>query len=339
MRNRGSFLTASPPSFTSTSTGGVFKLNDAAILKAANQYPRGPAAPTSLSAAAGNARLSLSWTAPSTTHGTITNYLVEYTASGGSAQYVLTGSTSTSYTLTGLTNGTSYSVRVAAVNFTAGDWSGTATGTPTNSSLLMHFDGANGSTTFANSAGTHTFSRTGAVSISTARSKFGGASAFFNDGWLDTTPTSDTTFGTGDFTIDFWVYLTGGISEDGSGQILTMTYDGFNPTGIRIWYLPDRMAFNISYFHIRAPASEYNQWNHWAMVRSSDVVKIYKNGVEQTSFMESTGTLSGKNLTEGLVRIGANNGGDQKFLGYLDELRIAKTAIWTSNFTPPTVAY
>jgi titin len=59
---------------------------------------------------------------------------VEYTASGGSAVTVLTGSTSTSYTLTGLTNGTSYSVRVAAVNFTTGDYSGTATGTPSTAS-------------------------------------------------------------------------------------------------------------------------------------------------------------------------------------------------------------
>jgi hypothetical protein len=55
---------------------------------------------------------------------------VEYTASGGSAQYVLTNSTSTLYTLTGLTNGTAYTVRVAAVNFTAGDYSGTDAATP-----------------------------------------------------------------------------------------------------------------------------------------------------------------------------------------------------------------
>jgi hypothetical protein len=113
----------------------MFKLNDAAILRAANQYPRGPAAPTSLTASAGNSQLSLTWTAPTTTHGTITNYLVEYTASGGSAAYVLTNSTSTSYTLTGLTNGTEYSVRVAAVNFTAGDWSVTATRAPQAKSL------------------------------------------------------------------------------------------------------------------------------------------------------------------------------------------------------------
>jgi len=132
MRRIGGLISGgASPSWTSTSTSGIFSLVDNLVLKAANQWPRGPAAPTGLTASAGTAQLSLSWTAPTTTYGTITNYLVEYTPSGGSAQYVLTGSTSTSYTLTGLTNGTSYSVRVAAVNFTAGDWSGTATGLPT----------------------------------------------------------------------------------------------------------------------------------------------------------------------------------------------------------------
>ncbi len=115
---------------TTTAASGVWTAREAESLRRAGEWPRGPLAPTGLSAAAGNAQLSLSWTAPATTHGTITSYLVEYTPSGGSAVTVLTGSTSTSYTLAGLTNGTSYTVRVAAVNFTAGDWSGTATGTP-----------------------------------------------------------------------------------------------------------------------------------------------------------------------------------------------------------------
>lgn len=118
------------PAWTTTATSGIWTLRQAEEMKADGKWPRGPEAPTSLTASAGNAQLTLSWTAPATTHGTITNYLVEYTPSGGSAQYVLTGSTSTSYTLTGLTNGTEYSVRVAAVNFTAGNYSQAATGTP-----------------------------------------------------------------------------------------------------------------------------------------------------------------------------------------------------------------
>jgi predicted phage tail protein len=90
-----------------------------------------PNAPTSLAATAGNAQLALSWTAPSAP-GTsaITGYSVEYTPSGGSAQTVSTGSTATSYTLTGLTNGTAYTVRVAGVSAV-----GTGTFTAASSSV------------------------------------------------------------------------------------------------------------------------------------------------------------------------------------------------------------
>jgi hypothetical protein len=45
---------------------------------------------------------------------------------------VLTGSTAASYTVTSLTNDTEYTFRVAAINHTQGEWSGTATATPTS---------------------------------------------------------------------------------------------------------------------------------------------------------------------------------------------------------------
>jgi len=136
MRGRGGFIGFNRTAAT-TAASGIWTVREAEALRRAGEWPRGPVAPTGLTAAGGNTQLTLSWTAPATTHGTITNYLVEYTPSGGSAAYVLTGSTSTSYTLTGLTNDTSYTVRVAAVNFTAGDWSGTATGTPVSVALTV----------------------------------------------------------------------------------------------------------------------------------------------------------------------------------------------------------
>jgi hypothetical protein len=94
-------------------------------------------APTGLTATAGNAQIALAWTAPSNTGASsITGYRVEYTPSGGSAQTVSTGSTSTSYALTGLTNGTAYAVRVAAVN-SAGVGAYTAASTATPSAAIF----------------------------------------------------------------------------------------------------------------------------------------------------------------------------------------------------------
>ena len=130
MSRRGGGYKGGKPTWTTTSTSGVFGLDDVVELKGDGKWPRGPVAPTGLTATGGNAQVALAWTAPATAHGTITGYSVEYTPSGGSPTVVSTGSTSASYTVTGLTNGTSYAFRVAAVNHTAGEWSDGASGTP-----------------------------------------------------------------------------------------------------------------------------------------------------------------------------------------------------------------
>lgn len=97
-----------------------------------------PNAPTNLSIIASNASLALSWTAPTYAGSTaITGHIVEYTPSGGSASTVNTNSTSTSYTLSGLTNGTSYSIRVRAINSIGnGSYSNAVSGTPAQANLL-----------------------------------------------------------------------------------------------------------------------------------------------------------------------------------------------------------
>lgn len=92
-----------------------------------------PGAPTGLAATAGNASASLSWTAPSSNGGAgITDYLVEYQPSSGSWTTFADGtSTSTTATVTGLTNGTAYAFRVSAINsIGTGTASSTASATP-----------------------------------------------------------------------------------------------------------------------------------------------------------------------------------------------------------------
>ena len=86
-----------------------------------------PAAPTNLEAEVGDRRIGLTWDDPGDS--TIDEY--EYSTDGGSFS-VISGSddTTTSYTVTGLTNGTQYTFAVRAVNNTDDGVESTVTATP-----------------------------------------------------------------------------------------------------------------------------------------------------------------------------------------------------------------
>jgi fibronectin type 3 domain-containing protein len=89
-----------------------------------------PAAPTGLTATAGNGQVSLSWTASS---GATSYNVYEGTASGSeSTTPIATGVTSAAYSVSGLTNGTEYYFKVAAVNASGSSGlSNEASATPT----------------------------------------------------------------------------------------------------------------------------------------------------------------------------------------------------------------
>ena len=74
-----------------------------------------PDAPTAVSGTADNASVHLSWTAPAANGSAITSYHVTTTGAGAPAPFD-TGSASTSTTVNGLTNGSSYTFKVAATN-------------------------------------------------------------------------------------------------------------------------------------------------------------------------------------------------------------------------------
>lgn len=84
-----------------------------------------PSAPVDVAVAPGDAKLDVSWAAPTFTGGSaVVRYEVEYVASGSGAAASTLTVTGTSATLSGLTNSTEYDVRVRAVNTTTeGAWS------------------------------------------------------------------------------------------------------------------------------------------------------------------------------------------------------------------------
>lgn len=77
-----------------------------------------PSDPTGFTATAGDGSVDLSWTAPADGGAAITDYVIEKRETGGSNWLTVADgtSTATAYTVTGLTNGTSYDFRVSARN-------------------------------------------------------------------------------------------------------------------------------------------------------------------------------------------------------------------------------
>jgi regulation of enolase protein 1 (concanavalin A-like superfamily) len=96
-----------------SAVNGVGESANSAQASATTQAPPAPSAPSGLVATAGNAQVSLTWTASS---GATSYNVKRATVSGGPYTTIASGVTTTAYTNTGLTNGTTYHYVVSAVN-------------------------------------------------------------------------------------------------------------------------------------------------------------------------------------------------------------------------------
>ena len=142
--------------------------------------PTVPGAPTGLSGTAGVAQVALTWTAPSSNGGSpITGYNVfDGTTTGGESTTPVNSSplSGTTYTVTGLTNGTTYFFTVKAINAVgASAASNEASATPNKNATTVTLTS---SATTINKGQSATFTATIASSASAART----GTVAFNDG-------------------------------------------------------------------------------------------------------------------------------------------------------------
>ena len=184
------------------------------------------------------------------------------------------------------------------------------------------------------------------VKFSESISKFGGNSAYFDGNSYLTIPNNaDLNFGTGDWTIDFWVYPI----RTGDDDSFIYSKDDNKNNGVQInhYYFSDNNHLNSLYFEGRnqniieswTPNNTFqlNTWSHIALVKYQSTLTIYINGINQTVISY---TRTEDNSIDAWIGFTPYGQALNYFVGYLDEFRISKgIARWTSNFVPPNNEY
>jgi len=188
----------------------------------------------------------------------------------------------------------------------------------------------------------------GNAQIDTAQSKFSGASGLFDGAgdYLSLADSADWYFGTGDFTIDFWVRFNALPVSGGVQNIVCQFIDSnnywrfslYNRAGTLEWHFLTRSGGVDIIYVPENPTLLVNTWYHVALVRSGNSFYIFQDGTQLGTTDTDADSVPDLAATLKIAMLGALY--EYYFNGWLDEVRISKgIARWTSNFTPPTASY
>jgi hypothetical protein len=184
--------------------------------------------------------------------------------------------------------------------------------------------------------------------VSTAQSKFGGASALF-DGNDDHLLVNALPSITGDCTIECWGrfdILPWNQTLGGGSYMMVYTGNANNYLLITREGAGSQVKFQIATdnkygsFTKSGVDLAINTWYHLAIVRSAGVWKAFFNGTELTTFInDSNFTNSGRTENMAFGTIGKFTDSRGSWDGYMDEFRVSNTARYTADFTPSTTPF
>jgi hypothetical protein len=231
-----------------------------------------------------------------------------------------------------------------------------------NTVLLLHGDGTNGAqnnTFIDSSTNNFTITRNGNTTQGTFTpfSKPDGRWGNFFDGNGDKlTLAANAAFvmGSGDFTLEAWVYQTG--KTDSYPRVVHFgpywsdnnawginARDNDHPTKITLasFKLGGRVLISSSDFAL-------NTWNHVVVTRASGVFRLFVNGVLEAVNSSFVGTTIESSTTNSVcVGSAIDRSVEEDFLGYVSNARVVKgsvvsdyatssTTVGATIFTPPT---
>lgn len=211
--------------------------------------------------------------------------------------------------------------------------------------LLLH-----GNDFVDKSANKRVITNTG-VTVSTAQSKFGDSSFYFDGSSYLTVPGYD--FGTDDFTVDWWEYPT----NANAGTRFTNVYCENYSTqagGLLVYVCTSGLQIYLSNKTGGASTSDWNvlagktlgnnalnTWTHRAVVRSGSNLMFFKNGtLEYTYDIGSNAVGYSQDRPWGIGNWASDlMSTGYPYIGYLNEFRVSDVARWTADFTPPAEPY
>jgi hypothetical protein len=254
--------------------------------------------------------------------------------SNNSAEQLYIGASPTWYPAQYLTNGYISNVRVvrgSAVytgNFTPPTAPLTAI---TNTQLLLLGTNAG----IIDNAMINNIETIGNTQISPAQSKFGGSSILF-DGTGDYLIAPDNAayrFGTGDFTVECWIYL------NVISRVNGIWTNGPASNGSFGFYVTSGNKLEAAYYGgatvTGATSLVANTWYHVAVSRSGTITRVFLNGVQDAI------NISSNNNTTSKCSVGNSfTSAVDSLNGYIDDLRVTNgMARYTTNFTIPALAF
>jgi hypothetical protein len=145
-------------------------------------------------------------------------------------------------------------------------------------------------------------------------------------------------YGTGDFTIEMWIYPTTTSSPSGNGVTLFVqrgaSYSSQRYLFMFLW--PTNQIF------LQVPGNDFfigtqntvtlNAWNHVALVRRSGSMRIFLNGYANNARTNTTNYTDASAYAPAFGNLVFLN--TYTFQGYMTNIRIAKSAYYTATFDP-----
>jgi hypothetical protein len=185
----------------------------------------------------------------------------------------------------------------------------------------------------------------GNTTTSTTQTKYSDTAMYFDGAgdYLSIPAGQNINLGTGDFTIEGWIYPIA--VGTGSYQYPVLFSlggsDGGSP-GHFSMYINHPAGQNMFYYHgvsyINGGTNPVTgAWSHVALTRTAGTMKYFINGVQQ--WTSSVTAAIGNSTDTFTIGIRTGNTGQCAFYGYMQDFRITKgVGRYTANFTPPIAA-